>query len=467
MAATRYSYNVSNHRSWNYFSSLYISCSALTDTGLSNTNFGNQFNYFGYVIILMLMQIGGLGFMSLKILIFWAILKKFNFGDKLFIESEKGMSKSGYSISMIKITIIFFLSVEFVSTMIFSGYLYSDNFHYGNNISLYHNYGKSLFFSLFTTISASNNAGFDIFGQYTLNGTYEKSSSIQFWNNSTFPLLYISFLMIIGGIGFPFYYECYLWFMSKLHKSKRNYLFSFQCKFTVYSYIILTIFAFLIFLLTVYSTSHTTSNSGFGSLATNKKVLNIFFISLAARNSGFSTINVHLLPNSSKFILTILMWIGASPFSTGGGIRSTTVLLILISIFCYFFGVKQTKFAKRTINQDIVYRSYVIATFSILLIFINLFATILWMNFSSSLDSNYIYNNFSFYDISFDIASSFGTCGLSSGITQFLPWYFLLFSMFLMIVGQLTISSTLLLFKERKNNKANLYESIHQEVMIG
>lgn len=461
--------NVSTGRHWNYIYALYTACSALTDTGLSTTVIGTQFNYFGFIIILFLIQIGGLGFIAIKIFIYLLILKSIALRDKVFIESEKGLSKSGFSVSMIKVTIVSAIVIELLGTFGFSGYLFNKNIDYQNGLNIYHHYGNSLFYSMFTTVSSFNNAGFDIFGEHAIHGNsnLQIATSLQFVNRNIFILLYVIVFMMLGGIGFPLYYELYLWTLTRISKrSKKKHYFSFQLMFMIYSYMFFTIVAFGLLLLTILSNDKANKNEeSLRGLSTNQKILNIFFMSLAARNSGFSSLNVFSLDSSTKFILIILMWIGANPFSTGGGIRSTTLFLIFISIISYFLGKRNVTFNRHSINKKIVYRSYIVAMVSIMIIIFGTFITILWTNFSSGgRDANITY---SFYDIIIDLSSSFGTSGLSSGITPFLAWYLLLFSMCLMVIGQLTVSSTLLLFRSRHSSKANLYESKIENVMIG
>lgn len=284
-----------------FLNSIFTATSATCVTGLVTVDTGTYWSTFGQVIILLLIQIGGLGFTTLATLLTIVMKNKIQFKEDLVMqESLNKLTLPGFfklTLNITKTTLIIegigalFLSFDFVPRF---GFV------------------KGIWFSLFHSISAFCNAGFDIMGS-----AYDKFSSLTPFVSNPIVILTLALLITVGGLGFPVIFDI-------IKNKKFN-------KLTTHSKLVLTttlwvgLIGAALILLSEFNNSHTMLNLHFGD-----KILSSFFQSITARTAGFNSINLNHMHDAGLLIVIILMFIGASPASTGGGIKTTTLATITL-----------------------------------------------------------------------------------------------------------------------------------------
>lgn len=554
---------------FNFLKAIFTSASAFTNTGLSVIpSAGTYLSFFGQFIVFVLIEIGGFGYISLFYLIgksLRKITKKDLFGTSL-LNIERGGTKVSNSPKMIVRIFFVFIIIQIVFFLIFSGMFYSIPFyeqqswaHFINTnswtqiqynvggkiiqitpgdgfnekandllsltfdsntlVKTYHNYPVSLWYSIFLTGSAVNNAGFDLFG-YT---------SLQFLRNSNGISIQVLMLIliVIGGIGFPILYDLsnqVEWLikykiMYKIFK-KQEYARFLKPKLSVFSKLCLwsALIVSAVSLAILYLTEYVGSNSyvGFemndsniitgGSFFQNNislinypisanvqwsdgssslvsfwhgdpslnKNFSIFFNCIASRSSGFSTVNFQNMTEASIVVLAILMFIGTSPSSTGAGIRTTTLFIMIKSLLSWYRGVEKTSMFKRKIPIKTIKESYMVFLSAVILVLVCtsiVFITSAHLINGKNLvadeysSSNKIFNFSSFF---FEICSAFGTSGNSMGITgsSSIQWWNLVILVILMYVGQMSMSAANLLFARKVPKKQESFY-LEEDIRIG
>lgn len=382
-----------------YIDSLFTTTSALCVTGLNTIDFVNTFNTFGLVIIALLIQLGGLGIICVSILVFLAIGKKIGLRHRLLIKNSfnlntmKGMVK--FILSVFKITLL----IEGVGAALLT-----------LNCMREYDFFHSLGMASFHSISAFNNAGFDVISKYGMFDGISKVITI--------------LLIILGGIGFMVIIEI-------LHKGFNFKKYSLQAKIVLITTIV------LLFL-----------GTGIYYLTTNLNLFDSLFLSVSTRTAGFSYFDLSTINNPGYLLSILLMLIGASPSSTGGGIKTVTFFVLMLAFYC-ICRKRQYEVFGRSISKEIVNKCLVILLASILVIF---GATFLISCFEPLLGIREIF---------FEIVSAYATVGLSLGITSILSTaskIVLCFVMFIGRVGILTLLSVWL--KEDQKNVSYPEEDI-------
>lgn len=427
-----------------YTNSLFLAASAFSDTGLSVQNLEKNWNAFGQAVVATLILIGGFGFFAIKIYIFNFVLnQKFSTFSSSLIEAERG----GLSVGSTKKTVTVSLSVLLIMVLL-SSIILTFIFYFSEGLfnekgyeklfvaqkSPQYNFSKSLKYGIFHTISAINNAGFDIIGENSIQ---------EYYYNYGLQILFI-ILFFIGGVGYPVIYDVYMKIQSRINK-KEVYKLSLFSRISLITYLAVSVFGCLtIFFMEYFNQKGFFSDKYERYGSTFSRIFAIFFNSLSTRSAGFATINMNDFQSSSKGVLAILMFIGAAPFSTAGGLRTTTFAVIIMAIISKMRGRKNIEIFKRKIAKDTIQQATSVFAFSILLITCS--SLILQLIVETTLPNS----NISGYDVLFEICSAFGTAGLSTGLTyQINEWgKFLL--IFLMFIGQFGLSSTLFVFRRSK-----------------
>ena len=363
-----------------YIDALYTATSAVCVTGLIAVDAGDTFTPVGQFIVAALIQIGGLGVTSVGAGIILFMGKKINLKGRLVIKEAMNLDSGKGLIRFVKsiliTTLIFELGGALLSFIVF--------------VQDYP-VGKAIGISLFHSVAAFNNSGFDILGNY--------QSLIPYQNNFLLNIVTCA-LIIFGGIGFLVIKD--LW-DNKLHFRKLR----------MHSKVVITMSVILIIVGTILL-----------KLTEDITWLGAFFHSVSARTAGFSSYSINRFSNAGLLVLTILMFIGASPGSTGGGIKTST-------LFVLFQGVKTAATNKRgkafhySIAKDAFYKSTVITLLAATVVILG---TYLMSIFESHLR---------LIDIVFEITSAFGTVGLSTGITPDLTVPSKLLSILIMYIGRL------------------------------
>ncbi|MFC1287881.1 TrkH family potassium uptake protein [Bacillus paralicheniformis] len=381
-----------------WIDTLFTSTSAMTVTGLAVVDTGTDYTLFGQLMILVLIQLGGLGIMSFAVLIFIMLGKKIGLKERLLIQQSLNQTSLGGIIKLIKSLFIYSFAIEMLAMLILAVKWVPE---YG--------FARGVYYSLFHAVSAFNNAGFSIW-----------PDSLMRYEGDPLVNLVISFLFIIGGIGFTVLSD--LW-----HKRSFKKL-SLHSKLMIYGTFIINLSAMIFIFLLEYQNQKT-----LGMLPPAEKLWGAYFQAVTPRTAGFNTTDIGSLHESTITLLLLLMFVGAGSASTGGGIKLTTFLVILLSVITFLKGKKHISIAKKTLKDQLIIRSLAISTISVLLIL----AAVFILNMTEPKP---------FLAILFEVVSAFGTVGLSMGITADLTpvgKILIIFIMFLGKLGPLTLAFSL------------------------
>ena len=381
-----------------WIDTLFTSTSAMTVTGLAVVDTGTDYTLFGQLMILVLIQIGGLGIMSFAVLIFIMLGKKIGLKERLLIQQSLNQTSLGGIIKLIKSLFIYSFAIEMLAMLILAVKWVPE---YG--------FARGVYYSLFHAVSAFNNAGFSIW-----------PDSLMRYEGDPLVNLVISFLFIVGGIGFTVLSD--LW-----HKRSFKKL-SLHSKLMIYGTFIINLSAMIFIFLLEYQNQKT-----LGMLPPAEKLWGAYFQAVTPRTAGFNTTDIGSLHESTITLLLLLMFVGAGSASTGGGIKLTTFLVILLSVITFLKGKKHISIAKKTLKDQLIIRSLAISTISVLLIL----AAVFILNMTEPKP---------FLAILFEVVSAFGTVGLSMGITADLTpvgKILIIFIMFLGKLGPLTLAFSL------------------------
>lgn len=458
-----------------FLEALFTATSATCVTGLVVFDTFTKWSSIGQVIILTLIQIGGLGLVTLTIFFNVIIGRKLGFkGIQLAKESINSNSEVDI-IKIVKMVVVISILVEFIGALLLCTVF----------VPQYGSYG--LFMSVFLAISAFCNAGFDVLG---MQGEY---SSLMNYNNNFTVIFTISALIIIGGLGFAVWYDFIAFvkckfvvfiehvkisinkfilaspFKTKVLNSKFvNLLGSEVRENTTYAQtkklmlhtkivigvtIILLIVGFVGFFLLEWNNEQT-----LGSLSFIEKINASLFQSVSSRTAGFNSVDIAAMNDSTKLLFIVLMFIGAAPGSTGGGIKITTITVLVMTVVCVIKGSDETILLRRKINKQTVYKSF--AIISISLIAVVLASTVMSTLVKTSNES------FSAIDVVFEAVSAFSTVGLSAGVTAntgIVEKIVLIFCMFLGRVGPVSFALSLAM-RSPHNRKEILPES---KILVG
>lgn len=383
--------------STNFLDALFTATSAVCVTGLIVVDTGTYWNMFGQTVIMILIEIGGLGFMSFTTLIAIILGKKITLRERLILQDAMNTFNIQGLVKMVKYVLMFTVSVQFFGALLFSTQFVPE---YG--------LGRGMFYSIFHSISAFCNAGFDIFGNF---------SSLTSYNSNAVVILVASALIIIGGLGFT------VW--SELYSSKSLKKVSLHSKMVILMTTVLVLGGTVLMFLFENKNVNTIADMSFID-----KVMNSFFASVTPRTAGFNSIPTDGMTTAGQFLTIILMFIGGSPGSTAGGIKTTTIGILIVTIVCVIKGREDAEVFKRRFSKELVYRAFT-------LIFIGLSLVIVVTMLLS-----YTEKGASFMALFYEAVSAFGTAGLTLGLTSELSnigKVLIIFLMYLGRVGPLTV----------------------------
>jgi trk system potassium uptake protein TrkH len=369
-----------------FIDALFTSTSAVCVTGLNVVDTANTYNVFGRTIVALLIQIGGLGVTSVGVSFILLARKKVDFKDRILIKEALNLDSLKGVVKLVKSILLMTLCFEGVG-VILSFIVFSQDYPAP----------KALGISLFHAVSAFNNAGFDILGDF--------KNLLDYQSNVLLNLTTCG-LIIFGGLGFVVIKEI-------IHKH------SFK-KLSLHSKVVITMTIILLTVGTVLL-----------KLTQDISWLGAFFFSTSARTAGFSTYNLGNFTNASLFILIILMFVGASPGSTGGGIKTTTAFTMVKSAYSVSTNRHCSCF-KRKIPTETISKAFILTFLATS--WVCLCTTVLCI-----LEPEY-----TFIQLLFEEVSGFGTVGLSTGITPDLispSELIIIITMFIGRVGPLTIAS--------------------------
>ncbi|MBN2485576.1 MAG: ATPase [Bacteroidales bacterium] len=422
-----------------YIDALFTSTSAVCVTGLTVLDTSKDFTIFGKSIILLLFQAGGIGIMTFTS--FFGYFFKGNsssFSEKLVLSdffSEDNISEIGKT--LIKV-ILFTLVIEAIGSIFIFFSLDTDYFA---------SIEQRIYFSVFHSVSAFCNAGFSTLSS----GIYDIST------RSSVPLLYsLSFLIILGGIGFPILLNLYAFLKIKLN-ALFSMLFRKQKKAIIPQ--IININTRLVVLTTIFLLGTGTfffylfeNNGVLSEMGFSDKIAHAFFGSVTPRTAGFNSVNYASLSVATIALTIFLMWVGASPVSAGGGIKTSTFAIAVLNTMRIARMKNHIEFHKREIHERSVDRAFAIIILSILILG------------SSSLLLYLIEPQHGALNILFECVSAFSTVGLSLGITPALGSASKVLLICLMFVGRMGVLT--LLFAVFRRTRAMVYRFPKENIVI-
>lgn len=409
--------------SLSFIDALFTSASAVSVTGLSVISIKDTFNNFGIFLLCIILQIGGLGVMSLSTFLWIMIGKKVGLKERQLIMVDQNQSSLSGLVQLAKRIFITIISFEIIG-----GFILGIRF-----LKYFDSTSSAFKHGFFGSISATTNAGFDITG-----------GSLLPFSDDYFVQTVIILLMIIGAIGFPVIVEVYEYFLSL--KSKRRYHFTLFTKLTTATFVILTIVgAIIIYLLDSYHF--------FADKSWHAAFFYSLFNSATTKSAGLATMDLNEFTPSNQIFMSVLMFIGGSPSSASGGIRTTTFAIVLLAIFFYARGKGSIKVFRRELHTEDVLKSFIVISTAALLCLVSIL--ILSITEKGTL-----------IQVVFEVTSAFGTNGLSMGLTPILTTFGKILIILLMFIGRLGIVTFLLILRGKDNSQ----EKIHypkEKVTIG
>ncbi len=386
-----------------FVDSLFTCTSAVCVTGLAVVDTSTQFTLFGKFVVMLLIQIGGLGVIALTSFVFLLLRKKIGLQSRIALQQES-INKDTVQdiIKFIKKTILITFIIEGIGTLLL---LYS-------TITYSCSFWKGLFYAVFMSISSFCNAGFDILGT-----EMAKFTSLSAFATNVTMLLPIMFLIVVGGIGFVVLIDGFRNIRNKQHT-----------KVVLIMTSILIFGGTITFLICEWNNPNTIGNMSFGY-----KVLNSFFQSISSRTAGIATLSQSDLTAMSRLTTMILMFIGGSPNSMAGGIKTTTLFLILLFIFKLPNSKGDIHFKGKQVNQKLIMKALRVFMLSTIAILVTIISIRIFEPNSISTES-----------IIFESISAFSTTGLSMDITPLLTSYSKILLSALMFVGRVGITTIIM-----------------------
>ena len=384
---------------------LFTATSAVCVTGLTVVETSIYWSGFGQLIILLLIQVGGLGFMTSATLFALLLGKKIGLRSRIVLQESHNMLSLTGVVRLARMMIIFSLTIEAVAAFILW-------LRWGGQFG----WLKSAWLAIFHAVSAFNNAGFDLFAQFNGGGTVSLLPFVA----DPLVIIVIGSLIVFGGLGFAAFMDIY--------KARKFSKLELHTKVVLITTATLLTIGFLGIM-----ALELTNPATLGALSWKGKFLAAFFQSITARTAGFFSINLAAAAAQTQMLIIILMFIGASPNSTGGGIKTTTFAVIILGIWALIRGKESVVIFERSLQKEQILRAMFIAMISFLLLITTVFILL-------------IFEPFSLMQILFEATSAFATVGLSLGITADLHTIskaMLVFTMYAGRIGPLTLAIAL------------------------
>lgn len=391
------------HMTW--IDAVFTAVSAVTITGLSVVNIGETFTSSGQFVILCLLQIGGVGFMTFAILAVLSMSNKVDLKQQLMALDSLGqtsLSKVGFIAKAVLYYTLFFQFIGFILLSIIWSWYYTPT--------------DAMYYALFYSISAFNNAGFSLFSDSLVSTVY-----------SPFLFIVISFLYMVGGLGF-------LVLMDIKHKKRWKKL-STNSKIILSGMLMINLIAFILIWLLEANNPNT-----LGQMSFTDQAVHAWFQATVPRSAGFNSVHIGEMTSASSFLTMLLMFIGGGSLSTAGGIKVGTFMILILSTIAFLRRQDEVYVFKHAISQNTILKALAVTFITSILTCIGIF---LVSCFEPKVH---------FMDLVFEVVSATCTVGLSRGITGQLSDASLIILMLLMFAGRLgPLTLAYLLATPRKN----------------
>ncbi len=423
-----------NGHSVGILDALFTSTSAVCVTGLAVVNTLDHWTFFGQLVILVLIQIGGLGFMSMITAGFLFFRKRITLKDRILIKESYNQNELS---GMVKLVLNIFkgtIMIESVCAIILAIIFRLK----GDGII------SSIWKGIFISISAFCNAGFDIIGS---------SSLTPFQSDVLFNLI-IMFLIIAGGIGFAVWIDL-LNIKAFFNKEVKFRVFvnrlSLHTKLAIMTSFILILAGAIFTFAVEYNNPYT-----LGNMDTGSKILASFFQSVTLRTAGFNTIDISKAGNSTQFFYILQMFIGGSPGGTAGGVKTVTISIIMVAIISAIRGKNKMVVFNKCIKDEVLYKALSVIMLNVSMVIVS--TMILTMSEAGS--------GYSFLDFLYETASAVGTVGLTLGLTPELSVVGKVVIILCMFFGRLGPITIALAFTAEDESK-NLFNYPEGRVLVG
>lgn len=402
---------------------IFTSTSAVCVTGLVVIDTGTYWTYFGKTVIMLLIEIGGLGFMSVATLVFLVLGKRITLKERLVMQEAMNVNSLQGLVKMVKYVLTFTIYVQITGAVLFSTQFIPE---FG--------IAKGIYYSVFHSVSAFCNAGFDLMGNF---------NSVTAYANNSVVILTIAALIIIGGLGF------YVW--VEIYNCKGIKRLSLHSRIVIYSTIALVVLGAI--LMYIFEMNNTDTMQG---MSIKGKFLSSVFASVSPRTAGFNSIPLDKMTTAGKFLTIILMFIGGSPGSTAGGIKTTTAIVIFMTIVSVVRGREDTEIFQKRISKEVVYKAFAVSLISLTIVI----AVTMVLSITEQ-------PNIPFEYFLYEATSAFATVGLTLGLTTkltFVGKIIITLTMYAGRVGPLTIILALAKNKKSKSGKIKYPEG---KILIG
>lgn len=404
-----------------FLGALFTSTSATCVTGLVQYDTFTHWTLFGQLVIIILIQIGGLGFITFGVYAMMLMRKKIGLEDRELVHDSLNSIKLGGAVNFVKRIVKGTLIIEGIGALILSLCFIGE---YG--------FFKGVYYGIFHSISAFCNAGFDLFGYK------EKFCSLVPYQDDPVVILTISALIIIGGIGFAVWEDVVT---HKLHIKK----------YQLHSKIVLSVTASLLVFGTLFF-MYSENNTVLKDMSFGQRLLSSFFAAVTPRTAGFNSVDVASMSTAGKLLTTVLMFIGGSPGSTAGGVKTTTVVVIFLFILSYVKRTSGSFIFKRSISDDLIKKA----------------STVFFINFTlitTAITIITLSQPLELSDVVLETVSAMSTVGMTSGITRDLTSLSQVVIILLMYCGRIGSLSFALSFSEKRKKLDIRYPT--EDILIG
>lgn len=390
-----------------YMQALFTATSATCITGLVPFDTFSNWSVFGQIVLLSLIQIGGLGFITILAVVISLPKKRMSLRQKMLLKESVGSVNLGETMELFKSVLIFTISCELAGAL-----LLMTRFIPMVGVK------RGIYMGIFTSISAFCNAGFDLMGQFS------PSSSLTTVNTDPVIMFTIMLLIVFGGLGF------FVWNDMKEQKFKYS-------KFSAYTKLVLVTTAILIVggtvLFFAFERNVTLKGMNF-----DQQVMNALFCSITPRTAGFNSVDIGAMTEQSRALTIILMFIGGSTGSTAGGAKTTTIAILVVCMLSNMKNKSEVTVFGRRIDQTVIQNAVAI-------VLMNLFNIMLGTTIIS-----FAQPSLKLSDVIYEVASAMGTVGITTGITPSLNTISSLVIIVLMYIGRLTSMIFALSFAAKK-----------------
>lgn len=406
-----------DNRGLPWLDAVFTATSAVCVTGLVVVDTGTVLSRFGQLVILVLVQIGGLGFMSLAAIIAVLLGKRITINDRVILKESLNQLSLGGIVRVVRYIVVFTLSIEVVGAVVLAVVFWQ-------TMPL----GEAVYHGVFHAVSAFNNAGFDLF-----------TTSLIPFNTNPVVMICVMLLLTIGGMGV-------LVWVNALSHGWQVAQWSLHTKIVVWTTSALLVVGSMLVFVFEYGAG------AFVQFSLAEKVLNSVFQSTTARTAGFFSVPLTSLTTATIVVMMILMFIGASPGSTGGGIKTTTFALAMLTVYNVLRGRNEIHVWQRTVTAPLLLKSFAVV-----------FVAISWVMVATLILT--ITESAPFLWLIFEVVSAFATVGLTLGVTPELTdvgKFVIIATMYMGRVGPLTLFAALML-----RNRTPPYRHAEESVLVG